>query len=50
MRGSMLTVAYDSGFNAKSTFNRAFKKATGHSPTEFQVQLGGAAADSRPES
>jgi AraC-like DNA-binding protein len=34
---TLLAVAFDSGFNSKATFNRAFKKFTGVSPKEFQV-------------
>lgn len=33
---TLLAVAFDSGFNSKATFNRAFKKFTGLSPKEFQ--------------
>jgi AraC-like DNA-binding protein len=33
---NLLTIAFDSGFNSKATFNRAFKKFTGISPKEFQ--------------
>ena len=33
---NLLAVAFDSGFNSKATFNRAFKKITGVSPKEFQ--------------
>ncbi|MBL0082564.1 MAG: AraC family transcriptional regulator [Saprospiraceae bacterium] len=32
---TLLAVALDSGFNSKSTFNRAFKKMMGTSPREF---------------
>ena len=32
---TMLAVALDSGFNSKSTFNRAFKKMMGSSPSEY---------------
>ena len=32
---TLLGIAFDSGFNSKTTFNRAFKKHTGLSPTEW---------------
>jgi AraC-like DNA-binding protein len=32
---TLLALALDSGFNSKSTFNRAFKQATGQTPKEF---------------
>jgi len=32
---TLLTIAYDCGFNSKATFNRAFKQHTGHTPSEF---------------
>ncbi|CAG5067446.1 hypothetical protein DYBT9623_00167 [Dyadobacter sp. CECT 9623] len=32
---NMLGIAYESGFNSKTTFNTAFKKSTGQSPSEF---------------
>lgn len=34
-RFTMLTVAYESGFNSKSTFNAFFKKSVGKSPREY---------------
>ena len=32
---TLLSLAYDSGFNSKATFNRAFKKIKGSSPKEY---------------
>ncbi|MEM6686938.1 MAG: helix-turn-helix domain-containing protein [Bacteroidota bacterium] len=32
-------IALESGFNSKSTFNRAFKKQTQHTPKEYFNQL-----------
>ena len=37
--GTIQAVAYDSGFNSVSQFNRAFKKYTGKSPTEYRKDL-----------
>ena len=37
---NMLGIAYESGFNSKTTFNTTFKKLTGLSPSEFQQQNG----------
>lgn len=36
---TFLNIAFDSGFNSKATFNRAFKKFTGVSPKEFQEDV-----------
>lgn len=33
---SILAVAFAAGFNSKNSFNRAFRKFTGQSPTEFK--------------
>jgi AraC-like DNA-binding protein len=35
---SVLSIAEDTGFNAKSTFNSAFKKLTGKTPRQFRQQ------------
>ncbi|WP_157593661.1 helix-turn-helix domain-containing protein [Pontibacter actiniarum] len=35
---NMLGIAYQAGFNSKTTFNTAFKKHTGLSPTEYGKQ------------
>lgn len=32
---TLLAIAFDSGFNSKATFNRAFKKFTGKNPKDF---------------
>lgn len=32
---SLLGIAFESGFNSKATFNRAFKKLTGQAPSQF---------------
>ena len=34
---TILAVAEDSGFNSKASFNRAFRKTTGMSPSEFKA-------------
>ena len=33
---SLMGIAYKCGFNSKSTFNRAFKKLVGHTPSQFK--------------
>jgi AraC-like DNA-binding protein len=35
---SLLGIAFDSGFNTKSAFNRVFKKMTGFTPSEYKQQ------------
>ena len=32
---TMLSLAYECGFNSKSTFNKHFKENTGKTPTEY---------------
>jgi AraC-like DNA-binding protein len=32
---TLLSIAFDSGFNSKSSFNKHFKKATNKTPTEY---------------
>lgn len=36
MRARVLDIAFQAGFNAKSTFNDAFKKSVGMTPTEYR--------------
>jgi AraC-like DNA-binding protein len=33
---TILAIAYDAGFNAKSSFNTIFKEKTGMTPSEYQ--------------
>jgi AraC-like DNA-binding protein len=35
---TIMSLAYDAGFNSKATFNRAFKKFTGDSPKTYQIK------------
>ncbi|MEL7121124.1 MAG: helix-turn-helix domain-containing protein [Bacteroidota bacterium] len=37
---TLLGLAYESGFNSKATFNRAFKKQEGVSPNEYVEKIG----------
>ncbi|MCA6447833.1 MAG: AraC family transcriptional regulator, partial [Chitinophagaceae bacterium] len=34
---TIMSLAYDAGFNSKATFNRAFKKHTGENPSKYQI-------------
>lgn len=44
---SILGIAYEAGFNAKSTFNKTFRELTGQIPSEYQkAQLPGQAVKS----
>jgi AraC-like DNA-binding protein len=36
---TVLGIALDAGFNSKSSFNNAFKKITGKTPSEFKKAL-----------
>lgn len=36
---TMLSLAYDCGFNSKTSFNRNFRKATGLSPSQYLKQM-----------
>ncbi|MDP9076704.1 MAG: ABC transporter permease [Bacteroidota bacterium] len=38
-RLTLLGIAYDAGFNSKSTFNRTFREMTGKSPAEYKEEL-----------
>jgi len=37
---NILSLAYDAGFNAKSSFNRYFKDITGQTPSEYLKSIG----------
>ena len=36
---TLLGIAFEAGFNSKTTFNRIFKQMTGKSPTEYKNSL-----------
>ena len=36
----IMVLAYNAGFNSKSTFNDYFKKSTGNTPTQYREQQG----------
>ncbi len=36
---TILEILYESGFNSKSSFNAAFKKHSGQTPTEFRRSI-----------
>ncbi|MFB0495862.1 putative ABC transport system permease protein [Mucilaginibacter sp. OAE612] len=36
---TLLGIAFESGFNSKTTFNRTFKQLTGKSPVEYKLEL-----------
>mgnify|MGYP003393278591 CR=1 FL=1 len=42
---TILDIAFDAGFNSKATFNAAFKKSTGMTPSQFRSSR----ADSRKQ-
>ncbi|MBI2429110.1 MAG: AraC family transcriptional regulator [Ignavibacteriales bacterium] len=42
---TLLSLAFDCGFNSKSSFNRFFKKATGKTPSEYFSSISGESSD-----
>lgn len=36
---TLITIGLEAGFNSKSAFNKAFKKYTGFTPSEFKKSL-----------
>lgn len=47
-RRNVLEIAFETGFNSKSTFNTAFRKFTGTTPKEFQKASAASSRDSGP--
>jgi AraC-like DNA-binding protein len=41
---ALLDLAYEAGFNSKATFNRAFRRHTGMSPSRYRVEQGSIAS------
>ncbi|HEX8507607.1 MAG TPA: helix-turn-helix domain-containing protein, partial [Hymenobacter sp.] len=37
-RFTLLGIAFESGFNSKTTFNRIFKQVTGVAPRDYQAE------------
>ena len=46
---TILGIAYESGFHAKSTFNLVFKKITGLSPSEYKKQIQAKNTENSPQ-
>lgn len=46
---TILEVAYEAGFSAKSTFNRVFKEETGETPSEFEQRFNQGKSGKRPD-
>jgi len=36
---TILSIAYDCGFNSKATFNRVFKEKKGKTPTKYKIAI-----------
>jgi AraC-like DNA-binding protein len=47
---TLLSIALGCGFSSKAAFNRAFKKFTGQTPSEFKRRVSGSTAHSERES